>query len=147
MPEIPIHIASHRKLLTENPLPSLLHTPSGLAIIELQATIHFPQTTDISSSEVGKLVFPLYNPDFADPSNTKWMKQVYFYVGKHQRMTGEVKKLAKPFAVIRKRQRGDAMQGIEGEAEEEELEIVDIVRYKILFATRPEPVGGEQVLG
>lgn len=66
------------------------------------------------------------------------MKRVHFYVGPHQRMTGEVKKLGKPVAVIRRRQNGE---GQEGEAEREELEIVEVVKHKIVFASRPEPVG------
>jgi chromosome transmission fidelity protein 8 len=78
------------------------------------------------------------------------MKRVYLYVGKHQRLTGEVKKLPKAIAVIRKREVGAAdMMDLDGkessfEAERspaEQLEIVEIVKYKILFAGRPEPVG------
>ena len=68
-------------------------------------------------------------------------------------MTGEVKKLGKPFAIIRRRRQvgdGDVemMDGVErgeekgGEGEDEELEIVEIVRFKIVFSSRPEPVGG-----
>ncbi len=34
---------------------------------------------------------------------------------------------------------GDAMEG--GEEKVEQLEVVDIVKYKILFSLRPEPVG------
>ncbi len=30
----------------KNPLPSLLHTPSGLALLELQGTINLPSFTD-----------------------------------------------------------------------------------------------------
>ena len=91
------------------------------------------------------------------------MKRVYLYVGKHQRLTGEVKILPKAIAVVRRRERGastvtatatDVMEldgqetaaakGEEGEESRssEQLEIVEIVRYKILFAGRPEPVGG-----
>lgn len=58
------------------------------------------------------------------------MKRVYFYIGKHQRMSGEIKKLPKPLAVLRKPQSG----------EEGAVEIVEIVRYKVLFGSRPEPV-------
>ena len=59
---------------------------------------------------------------------------MHLYVGKHQRLTGEVKKLAKPLAVVGKR---------EGLVEVvEELEIREVVRWKVLFSTRPEPVGG-----
>ena len=70
-------------------------------------------------------------------------------MGRHQRLTGEVKKLGKPVAVLRKRGReeGDkvgkmGMTGEERRSEDlgEELEIMEIVRYKILFAGRPEPV-------
>lgn len=63
------------------------------------------------------------------------MKRVHLYVGQHQRLTGEVKKLPNPVAVIRKRDSGDAT------AEGDELEIAEIVYHKIIFSTRPEPVG------
>ncbi|KAF2190822.1 hypothetical protein K469DRAFT_624228 [Zopfia rhizophila CBS 207.26] len=165
MPTIPLHISKTLHSTTENPLPPLLLTPSGLAILELQGTIHFPTpssatttspssdfTSNSSSTQVGKLVFPLYNPKLSDPADTKWMKRVYFYVGKHQRLNGEVKKLGKPFAIIRKRERREdvemgGMEAVEGEGGlevQEELEIVEVVRYKIVFSTRPEPVGGEE---
>lgn len=77
------------------------------------------------------------------------MKRVYLYVGENQRMVGECKKLAKPFAVIRRKQEdgedgGDAeMEGGEQtRGEGEELEIVEVVKHKIVFSGRPEPVGG-----
>lgn len=148
MPTIPLH---PRPLAdpspTTNPLPPLLHTPSGLALLELQGTIHFPTpTTSSFSTVVGRLEFPHYNPELYGDGDTKWMKRVYFYVGENQRMAGEVKKLGKPFAVIRKRDTGDGdvvMGGDEtGLAGQEELEIVEVVRYKIAFSSRPEPVGG-----
>lgn len=47
-------------------------------------------------------------------------------------MTGEVKKLPKPMGIMRKK------TGME--SGQEELEIVDIVRHKIVFSNRPEPV-------
>ena len=91
---------------------------------------------------IGKLVFPDYTASDTS-SNTAWMKRVYLYVGQHQRLTGEVKKLLKPLAVIRRRDgQTDAMKDGQGEAgAEDELEIVEIVRWKILFSSRPEPVG------
>lgn len=63
------------------------------------------------------------------------MKRVHLYVGQHQRLTGEVKKLPNPVAVIRKRDNGEAI------ADGEELEIAEIVYFKIIFSSRPEPVG------
>ena len=58
------------------------------------------------------------------------MKRVYLYVGRYQRMTGEVKKLPQPLAVVQKRPNTDS----------DELEIVEIVKFKLLFKNRPEPV-------
>jgi chromosome transmission fidelity protein 8 len=153
MPSIPVHLPStlSRPSHLENPLPQLLHTPSGLALLEVQGTIHYPTPTPTCSNpstQVGKLVFPHYNPGINDPTDTKWMKRVYMYIGKGQRMTGECRKLGKPIAVMRKRDRvaGDVdMGGVEGAAtkgEEEELEILEVVRYKIVFSARPEPTSG-----
>jgi chromosome transmission fidelity protein 8 len=160
MPSISLHttpLSSSTK--TTNPLPSLLQTPFGLAILEIQGTIHAPfpsptayteSTSPPSQTSIGRLEFPLYNPEIAEDG--KWMKKVYLYIGKHQRLTGEVKKLPKAMAVIRKRDRSsqhqDGMDEANDEREggrqgEEELEIAEIVKYKILFAGRPEPVGGE----
>ena len=165
MDKINIHTlsASRRPKATANPLPQLLQTPSGLALLELQGTINLPAQDDedditatdihdgIVSQEtpIGRLIFPEY--DAAKPEDTKWMKQVYLYVGQHQRLTGEVKKLPKAIAVIRKKKVGGVrereeggMEGVEGE-KADELEIVEIVKHKILFSTRPEPVGAKVV--
>jgi len=92
-------------------------------------------TQSTAQTPIGKLVFPNYSAQ--NPAeDTGWMKRVYLYVGKHQRMTGEVKKLGKPLAVIRKRDT-EATMGME------ELEIVEVVRYKVIFSQRPEPVSEE----
>lgn len=59
-------------------------------------------------------------------------------------MTGEVKKLAKPLAILRRRDGGGGAEGERrGTGAGEELEVAEIVRFKVLFASRPEPVGGE----
>ncbi|KIW62351.1 hypothetical protein PV04_10532 [Phialophora macrospora] len=136
-----------------NPLPPLLQTPSGLAVLEIQGTIHGPfrtpaledETLSPTSCQIGRLEFPLYNPQ-ASNDDGKWMKKVYLYVGKHQRLTGEVKKLGKPLAIIQKvDHRSDSNRdedsGLDVERGKEALEIVDIVKFKVLFSGRPEPVG------
>ena len=160
MPTIPIHISPH--LVTEgkpqpttteqqiffpppfeNPLPQLLQTPPGLAILEIQGTINLPPPTPSeSTSSVGQLVFPHYDPNDVTGSKA-WMKTVHLYVGRNQRLTGEVKKLPKAIAVLRKRE-GGGMEGSSDGAElerTEELEMVEIVEWKVLFPSRPEPVG------
>ena len=164
MPSVPLHLTpSSRSLVVSNPLPHLIQTPSGLALLEIQGTLHISssnqnatpqQSFDHSFEEdalqetpIGRLVFPHYNPSLLGEEDLSWMKRVYLYVGKHQRLTGEAKKLGKPVAVLRKKatqEKTDSIVGTEreGGSEEvgEELEIVEIVKFKILFAGRPEPV-------
>lgn len=94
------------------------------------------QQLEVPDLPVGRLVFPDYsvhNP----PDDTAWMKRVFLYVGMHQRLTGEVKKLPNPMAVVRRRVSGTG----EVDAEGEELEIVEVVCWKVLFSQRPEPAG------
>lgn len=140
---IPIHTSAAASSLPQNlgrnPLPQLLQTPSGLALLELQGTINLPDHDDVDSintagggeTPIGRLVFPDYVPG----EEGGQLMKVYLYVGKHQRLTGEIKKLPRAIAVIRKR------TGVESGEGKEELEIVEIVKFKILFSTRPEPVG------
>ena len=135
MPTIRLHTSSSQEpSRADNPLPQLLQTPSGLAIIEIQGTINLPTPLPgTTRTPVGRLVFPHYNSDDLTGS-VAWQRTVYLYVGKHQRLTGEVKKLPNPIAVIRKRETPEQ----EGQ---EELEVAEIVYYKVLFSSRPEPVG------
>jgi chromosome transmission fidelity protein 8 len=163
MPSIPLYPPRHNSdqngapAVSIKPLPYLLQTPSGLALLEIQGTLH-TSTVDLCSNDsdlaptetpVGRLVFPLYNPNSPNLEDQSWMKRVYLYVGKHQRLTGEVKRLPKAIAVIQKREASVAdrmeLDGKEFPSEEaetgEQLEIVEVVKYKILFASRPEPVG------
>lgn len=154
MPSIPLHTtALSPPSPTTNPLPPLLHTPTGLALLELQGTLRFPPRPASPSTLVGRLVFPLYNPELNGDKDERWMKKVWFYVGEGQRMGGEVKRLARPFAVVRRRggeggggegEDGDVRMGGVEEGRQvgaEELEIVEVVKYKIVFSSRPEPVG------
>lgn len=145
----PHHAASSAFLQSGNPLPELLKTPSGLAIIEIQGTLNMP-SAHLSNSEsslegaqtdIGRLVFPDYRSD-CPSDDVRWTKRVYLYVGQYQRMTGEVKRLPKPLAVVRRRRRGptETDMMVDDEAKEE-LEIADFVRWKIIFSQRPEPVG------
>lgn len=127
---------------TSNPFPTLLQTPSGLAILELQGTINLPQDSNgetLKDVEAGRLEFPDYSPDAI---GTDWMKRAHLYIGQHQRLHGEVKKLPKAIAVVRKRQ-NKMLQSSAGSYMEQgdNLEVVEIVKYKLMFTTRPEPVG------
>lgn len=183
-------LASSNNNADPNPFPNLLQTPSGLAILELQGTMNLPapETTipnDVDGSDnhvddgdndaaepgtksqptteyetpIGRLVFSGYTPS-TKPDDTTWMKRVHLYVGRHQRFTGEVKKLPKPLAMIQRRQVGRSGESDSGEARTklgggddsdhhllergDELEISDIVKYKIIFSSRPEPVRDDE---
>ncbi|KAK1761410.1 chromosome transmission fidelity protein 8 [Echria macrotheca] len=148
--------SSQTTTTTKNPLPPLLRTPSGLAILELQGTINFPPPSDSSDTtiKIGRLIFPEYDPDQDGESEGGWMKRVYMYVGEHQRLMGEVRKLPRPFGVVssssssrRGEGEGDGGDGKgDGDGPDgrgvEVLEVVEVVRYKLVFGSRPEPVTG-----
>ncbi|KAI7197861.1 hypothetical protein KC363_g20 [Hortaea werneckii] len=91
----------------------LLQTPSGLAIVEIQGTVNSSlspeQHTADGALPLGKLMFPLYDPRMTK-DDTSWHKRVYLYIGKHQRLTGEVKKLLRPIAVLRRKSPADASE-------------------------------------
>ncbi|KAK2748854.1 hypothetical protein FQN55_003996 [Onygenales sp. PD_40] len=175
MPTVPLHPPRRNDNPIHNPLPQLLQTPSGLAILELQGTINLPDASPASidadtesgghahsptqyQTPIGRLIFPDYDAQ-KDPADTSWMKRVYLYVGRHQRLTGEVKQLPRPLAAIQRVDQGEEEGAGEGggltsegrerrltehrgeeEEEEDELEIVEVIRHKIIFSSRPEPV-------
>ncbi|KAL9067599.1 MAG: hypothetical protein Q9161_006788 [Pseudevernia consocians] len=137
MPTVPLHISPVDTAVAKstNPLPQLLQTPGGLAILEIQGSINLPTASSSSPTiSIGRLVFLDYITG-GSPEDKSWMKRVHLYIGQHQRLTGEVKKLPNPVAVIRKRESGEAI------TEGDELEIAEIVYFKVIFSSRPEPVG------
>ena len=143
MPSVTVHPpALERKHGLENPLPPTLHTPAGLALVELQGSIlsESAQAEFGRALELGRLVFPAAD-DTVDGSGDWDGKRVLLYIGTHQRMAGEVKKLTKPVAVIRRR---PVPPHGSDPATEDEVEIAEIMHLKILFAHRPEPMGAEQ---
>ncbi|KAL1589263.1 hypothetical protein WHR41_02025 [Cladosporium halotolerans] len=133
MPSVSISTAHSTQDKQESPLPNVLQTPSGLAMLEIQGTLNSSlQAEQGQNLPIGKLDFPLYNP--SDPaSNTAWQKRVHLYIGKHQRLTGEVKKLPQPVALLRKAHAQDV--------DDQALEVAEIIHYKVIFTHRPEPVG------
>ncbi|KAI5787626.1 putative sister chromatid cohesion protein Ctf8 [Peziza echinospora] len=139
-----------------NPLPQFLHTPNGLAILELQGKINFelppPSSTDSDPHNpehttltlpIGHLSFPhdaFALPPAGPEKDAKGKTKAvvaYLYVGRYQRLRGEVKKLAKPWGVLVRRDGGGGGGGEEGG---EAVEVVGVVRWRIVFSMRPEPV-------
>ena len=66
------------------------------------------------------------------------MKKVQLFIGKNQKLTGEVRKLAKPLAVVRRRENDGRDDAIVGQSQDYELEILEVVKYKLYFGSRPE---------
>lgn len=146
----PLKRPTDQTLPPENPLPQLIQTPSGLALLELQGTFETSSSDDHDgpacntehTAEIEDLGVLSYDPD--DPDSI-----LELLVGEHQRLTGSIQKLARPLAVLQKIDAWEPLplQQRQGEGEdgdercEEELRVVEIVRYKIVFAGRPEPVG------
>ncbi|KAK0674560.1 Ctf8-domain-containing protein [Cercophora samala] len=128
--------------VASSPLPQLLRTPHGLALLELQGTINLPQSSEAGRLiEIGQLVFPDYVEGETKAEEGGWMKKVYMYIGQHQKLFGEVKKLPSAVAVVRRRRRRQDGDGDgDGGKGEEELEVVEIVKWKLVFSGRPEPV-------
>ncbi|KAK7202740.1 Ctf8-domain-containing protein [Myxozyma melibiosi] len=106
-------------------LPQVLQTPSGLALVEIQGTLHLSTTSSSSSDPLGRLVFE---------KSTVWL-----YIGNHQRMEGAVVDLKPPVGLLR-RQITDDGKGEHGAPDGEAVEIVEVIRKKIVFSTRPEPL-------
>ena len=155
MPSVSVHLRGTDESgpweRSTNPLPGLLRTPSGLVIIEIQGALNIPAVgtipeTDssgrmkIEDTAIGRLVFPDYSSSCSS-DDRRWTKRAYLYVGKHQRLTGEILKLPRPMAVLRRRIACEAGGSGTEPIEEDELEIADIIEWKISFRHRPEPVG------
>lgn len=80
---------------------------------------------------------------------------VLLFVGRWQKMRGEVRELGRPLGVLRSMEvgregkagggdgdGGNEGVGVQGEGVQGEgVEIVDVIRWKVVFSTRPEPVG------
>ena len=142
-----IHPPAEGRDAVPSPLPQLIQTPSGLALLELQGIINLPQDSQgeiLANVDIGSLHFPDYVPG---AEGSAWMKRAHLFVGQHQRLTGEVKKLPKAMAIVRKRE-NRILQNSAGSYTEpgENLEVVEIVKYKLIFANRPEPVGTAQAV-
>ncbi|KAM0286054.1 hypothetical protein ACHAQH_001062 [Verticillium albo-atrum] len=144
MSQIKLYPPKPSRQMEGNLLPQTMQTPSGLALLEVQGTINLPEGSVDSDGKatqtisVGRIDFPDYHPDTQEAGSTAWMKRVYLYVGPHQRLTGEVKKLPRAIAIVRKKD--GANPGPDGE---EQLEVAEIVTYKLVFSHRPEPVNTE----
>ncbi|EMG46409.1 CTF8 Chromosome transmission fidelity protein 8 [Candida maltosa Xu316] len=143
MPSIKIDTSLSKEILT-SPSPNLFFTPYGLTLLEIQGELNLPteypkgtpQTNEdheylsnfITVDDIhhavkfGNLVF-----DEKDES------KVTLFIGKSQRLLGDIVKLNTPLAVLRV----PVNRHDEGE---EDVKLVDIVKAKLIFKQRPLPI-------
>lgn len=177
-----------------NALPSVLKTPSGLALLEIQGSIYVgsrplidfghglgllqetQQDEDNEEEDKNYLHFDNSTVELQklgrfDFSNLeKGGNEVLLYIGDHQRLRGKIVQLKTPLAVLQMNPHqncdGHSMgqdndvnmappssnvsidstrdnyhrQVAYDEKANVEIPILEIIRHKLVFATRPEPV-------
>ena len=145
MPTIPLHpppTTAPAATPTDNPPLLLPLQNNALALLELQATLHLPPCTSSTSP-------PIPIGHLCPATGTAAAAGVPAVDGARvdlctatQRMTGVVRALRRPVAVVQARGGGDGdTDGDGGDADELALQVVRVVRFKVVFAGRPEPVG------
>lgn len=124
-------------------VPSILKTPTGLLLIEVQGTLHIGQKALVSSGSLGldanetvsKASHDLIGVfDFSELE--KGGKEIVLNVDQHQRLRGKIVKLKDPIAILRT----DAISDSTNPDEPPEIPIVDIVEFKAVFSNMPEPI-------
>lgn len=135
---------------------NLIFTPYGLMLLEIQGElnlpIEFPQgqpKTDedreylnnfITINEIHHAV-KFGNLVFDEKDNSK----VTLYVGKSQRLLGNVVKLSTPLAVLKIPLKNEDEMMLDNDdnanqQEEELIKLMDIVKAKVIFKQRPLPI-------
>lgn len=116
----------------------IISTPFGLCIIEIQGELNVPLLPPSSEGidpEFLELFAKVNNMEIAvkfgalefderDPS------KVVMFVGKSQRLLGTVETLREPLGVLK----------VPNEKVNDSMEIVDIIKKKIIFRQRPLPI-------
>lgn len=137
----------------------LIFTPYGLMLLEIQGELNLPNEfpqgqpkTDedheylnnfITINEIQHAV-KFGNLVFDEKDNSK----VTLYIGKSQRLLGNVVKLSTPLAVLRIPLKNEDEMTVDSnndnvnkfKQEEELIKLVDIVKAKVIFKQRPLPI-------
>lgn len=112
----------------ESPLPQFIQTPSGLALLEIQGKLNLPAHNDgyNGKHEIGTL-------NMSD--KTAWL-----WIGNHQRMEGKIVELTPPLGILKRADNYKDTNNLGGNPDGSAVEFVDVIRHKIVFNTRPEPM-------
>ena len=161
MPTATIDCSSAQDILnnTSTNDNDLIFTPYGLMLLEIQGELNLPNEfpqgqpkTDedhkylnnfITINEIQHAV-KFGNLVFDEKDNSK----VTLYIGKSQRLLGNVVKLSTPLAVLRIPLKNEDEMMVDSnndnvnkfKQEEELIKLVDIVKAKVIFKQRPLPI-------
>ncbi|RCK57645.1 Chromosome transmission fidelity protein 8 [Candida viswanathii] len=135
--------------ILSSPSDNLIFTPYGLTLLEIQGELNLPlehPTGEPQSAEdaeylsnfitvkdvyhavkFGNLVFDAHDD-----------KKVTLFIGKSQRLLGNVVKLQTPLAVMRIPTNRD--EDDMDDEDDQKVKLVDIVKAKLIFKQRPLPI-------
>ncbi|KAI5961700.1 hypothetical protein KGF57_001634 [Candida theae] len=165
MPTAKINCSAVQQLLSQekckpnsssSSVPNLITTPYGLALLEIQGELNLPHTKpDISLDQLSPLdqekmknfvtVDDVYDAvKFGHLQfDSKDESRVTLFIGKSQRLIGNVVKLDIPLGVLkvplRQEIRNEDDDDVDMDAEQE-IQMIDIVRAKMIFKQRPLPI-------
>ncbi|ANB12471.1 Chromosome transmission fidelity protein 8 [Sugiyamaella lignohabitans] len=143
-------------------IPEVLRTPSGLALVEIQGTVHigsnaltdsglnlntkesslsFDGDGDLDMNQLPRESGNSFRTDlnllgkftFSEDS-----KDVVLIMGNYQRLRGKIVALKKPVAVLKMLNRETS--ATPSSSNSIDIPVVEIIRHKVLFDSRPEPV-------
>ncbi|CAN6674913.1 hypothetical protein TRVA0_072S00122 [Trichomonascus vanleenenianus] len=133
-----------------NRFPEVLHTPSGIALVEIQGIINV-NDKPLLGSELDLAKFEGYQSDDDDITPgvirkhlgqfdfSKFDKgEVTLEVGDNQILRGKVAKLRTPLAVLE--MSSSTASSSQDQNANTTIPIVEIIRHKITFSLRPEPL-------
>lgn len=136
MPYKEIDYSGARKTLTTaNGDPLVVTTPQGNVIMEIQGELIQPtfKPEGLTTEEEAKYV-QLEDLNYAVKVGRLQLDgdKATLFIGTSQRLLGDVKKLNPPLGVLKLPQTADN--------QDEKIQMVDVIRQKIIFTGRPLPI-------
>ncbi|KTB11812.1 Chromosome transmission fidelity protein 8 [Nakaseomyces glabratus] len=101
-----------------------IETPLGTIMVEIQGSLELPTSID-EDSELSKKFDGVDAVKFGSLNIED--KKAVLYVGKKQRLLGKVVKLSTPLGILKFN-------------EGKNVEMLDIIEYKVIFSDRPLPI-------
>ncbi|ODV95680.1 hypothetical protein PACTADRAFT_50368 [Pachysolen tannophilus NRRL Y-2460] len=119
---------------------SLIDTPGGLAILEIQGVLNLPtklnsthQLLDDTAIDSDLVRQAIKFGDLQLEDNNK----ATLYIGKSQRLVGTVESIDPPLGVLKF---SNHVENDENKNSSSKIEMIEIVDKKIVFRTRPLPI-------